>query len=164
LDANPGKEDQIPKGNAIDIENLTKKFGNFNAVSGLNLTAKKGEVLALLGHNGAGKTTTINMITGMLSPTEGDVFVEGQSIVGDVSKVRENLGLCQQHDVLYERLTVKEHLNMVCHIKSVPYDKIEKEIEEILNLTLMTRHQDKEVCELSGGMKRKLSLGMSLVD
>ena len=94
LSANPDGENNLPEPNAIDIENLTKKFGNFVAVEGLNLTARNGEVLALLGHNGAGKTTTINMITGMLSPSDGDVFVKGHSILGDVSKVRQDLGLC----------------------------------------------------------------------
>ena len=80
-----------------------------------------------------------------------------------MSAVRRDLGLCQQHDVLFDRLTVREHLHLVCDLKQVPFEDIEEEIKSILELTLMTRHQHKCSKDLSGGMRRKLSLGMSLV-
>ena len=116
-----------------------------------------------MGHNGAGKTTTIHMVTGVLGPTSGDVIINGTSIIDDVDKVRSDMGLCQQHDVLYERLTIQENLELACELKNVPRTQICSEVQEILDLTLLTRHRQKEVNMLSGGMKRKLSLGMSLV-
>ena len=118
----------------------------------------------MLGHNGAGKTTTIHMVTGVLAPTKGDVIINGTSVVENIDQVRSDMGLCQQHDVLYDRLTIQENLELACELKNVPYKNIESEVSEILDLTLLTRHKNKEVRQLSGGMKRKLSLGMSLVN
>jgi len=128
----------------IQIKNLTKVYGSLLAVDKMNLSCYKNEVLALLGHNGAGKTTTISMITGMQAPTSGDVIVKGNSIVDNVDQVRRDLGLCQQHDVLYENLKVREHLEMVCRLKDIPDKDMEEEVNSILELTLMVRHQDKE--------------------
>ena len=109
----------------IEIKGLTKIYGQMKAVEDLNLTCYKNEVLALLGHNGAGKTTTISMITGMQAPTAGDVLVNGNSIMNNVDQVRKDLGLCQQHDVLYENLQVREHLALVCRIKDIPSVEME---------------------------------------
>ena len=88
--------------------------------------------MAILGHNGAGKTTTINMVTGILGPDEGDVIVNGKSIVYEIDQVRKDLGLCQQHDVLYELLTVRENLELACELKDVPSTIVKQEIAEIL--------------------------------
>ena len=97
-------------------------------------------MVALLGHNGAGKTTTISMVTGVLTPTTGDVIVNGNSIVQDLDKVRTDLGLCQQHDVLAEKLTVRENLQLACELKDVPRSRVKEEIDWILELTLLSRH------------------------
>ena len=85
-------------------------FGKIKAVSDFNLSIAENEVISLLGHNGAGKTTTISMLTGLLKPTEGDAFIYGHSLVDDIDYVRKNMGLCQQFDVLFDELTVDEHL------------------------------------------------------
>ena len=103
------------------------------------------------------------MITGVLAPSSGDVIVNGYSVVKNLDLVRKDLGLCHQHDVLFDLLTVREHLEMTCELKDVAYASVTDEIEEILHLTLLKRHENKLVKELSGGMKRKLSLGLSLV-
>jgi ATP-binding cassette subfamily A (ABC1) protein 3 len=132
-------------------------------VDGLNLRINKNETVALLGHNGAGKTTAIDMLTGMLQPTEGDAIVNGRSVVNDLVDVRLDLGLCQQHDVLFDNLTVKEHLQLGCELKNVPTQEVADEIENILDLTMLFHHKDKLASELSGGMRRKLSLGMALI-
>jgi ATP-binding cassette subfamily A (ABC1) protein 3 len=142
---------------------LSKRFEKFTAVSDLSLSVRQNEVMAILGHNGAGKTTTINMVTGILGPDQGDVIVNGKSIVYEIDEVRKDLGLCQQHDVLYELLTVRENLELACELKDVPRECVEDEITEILKLTMLTDHSEKLISQLSGGMKRKLSLGMSIV-
>jgi ABC-type multidrug transport system ATPase subunit len=101
------------------MENLTKKFGDFTAVSNLKFSIREGEVFTFLGHNGAGKTTTIFMLTGMLDATSGDAKVYGYSILDNISVIQKNLGLCQQFDVLFETLTVWQHLWLVCELKNV---------------------------------------------
>ena len=146
--------------------NLTKKFGDLVACDNLNLSVgqfNKNEVLCLLGHNGAGKTTAINLLTGILEPTSGDVEIHGNFITQNLTAVRQDLGLCQQEDVLFDRLTVYEHLKLVCELKNVAKANVEQEITETLRCVMLEAHKNKEVNELSGGMKRKLSLGMSLV-
>ncbi len=79
----------------IQIRNLNKNFGDFKAVSELNLSIKQGEVFSLLGHNGAGKTTTIQMITGILKPSSGDATIYGHDLTSDIDGVRQSIGLCQ---------------------------------------------------------------------
>ena len=87
------------------------------AVDDLSLNIFKGQITALLGHNGAGKTTTISMLTGLFSPTDGSADVNGLSIISDMDAIRESLGLCPQHNVLFDRLTVKEHLDFFISLK-----------------------------------------------
>ena len=80
------------------------------AVDNVTFNAFEGEITALLGHNGAGKTTTMSMLTGLFSPTAGDAKINGYNIRGDMAKVRDSLGLCPQHNMLFPSLTVLEHL------------------------------------------------------
>lgn len=103
------------------------QFGDLKAVDSLSLSIKKDEIIALLGHNGAGKTTAIYMLTGMLMPTKGDAVLNGNSIVKDTDAVRRQLGLCQQHDVLYDQISVEEHLRLVMRIRTNKVDEVEEE-------------------------------------
>ena len=102
------------------MQGLTMRFGGFKAVDDLNLSVDKDEIICFLGHNGAGKTTAINMLTGMLNPTSGDALIFGKSLTKELSTVRKDIGLCQQFDVLFDFLTVEEHLKMVCDLKCIP--------------------------------------------
>lgn len=140
-------------------------FGEFRAVDEMTLSVKNDEIIALLGHNGAGKTTAIYMLTGMLMPSGGDAVINGNSIKRDTDAVRSSIGLCQQHDVLYDLVSVEEHLRLTMRIRTNRVDIADEaqKINEILRQTMMTEHRAKLVKELSGGMKRKLSLGMALI-
>ena len=91
--------------------------GSKVAVDGLTLNMYKGQITALLGHNGAGKTTTMSILTGLFPPTSGSAHVDGKSILTDMEAIRESLGLCPQHNVLFDRLTVKEHLEFFINLK-----------------------------------------------
>jgi ATP-binding cassette subfamily A (ABC1) protein 3 len=142
---------------------LTKKFGDFNAVDKLSISIKENEVFCLLGHNGAGKTTVLNMITGILKPSSGNAQIYGANLVNDIDSVRQSLGLCQQFDVLYEVLTVREHLQLVCELKNVPHHEVQNEITNTLSIVMLGEHEHKQAKQLSGGMKRKLSLAMALI-
>lgn len=93
------------------------KFGDFCAVDKMTISIKNNEIIALLGHNGAGKTTAIYMLTGMLMPTSGDAIISGNSIKRDTDEVRRSIGLCQQHDVLYDLVSVEEHLRLTMRIR-----------------------------------------------
>lgn len=84
-----------------------------------------------MGHNGAGKTTLINMLTGMITPSGGDATIYDHSLIKDIDKVRKSLGLCQQFDVLFEELTVRQHLKLACDLKDI--EETEKEIDEVLD-------------------------------
>jgi ABC-type multidrug transport system ATPase subunit len=107
-------------GDPITIDGLTKKFGDFTAVNNLKFSIREGEVFTFLGHNGAGKTTAIYMLTGMLKSSGGNATVYGHSVNKNIDIIQKNLGLCQQFDVLFETLTVTEHLNLVCELKNMP--------------------------------------------
>lgn len=154
---------------AIECCKLTKKFTsmfkneNKLAVSSIDLNIYHGEITCLLGHNGAGKTTTMNMITGMFAPTSGTIRVNGYDLIANTFSARKSMCLCPQHDPLYEELTVQQHLYLYACIKGFPLNQLDKEIEESLILTEMTEHCDKLPKELSGGMKRKLSLAIAVV-
>ena len=87
------------------------------AVDGLSLKIFKGQITALLGHNGAGKTTTISILTGLFPPSSGSAVIANKSILTDIDAIRESLGLCPQHNVLFDRLTVKEHLEFFVNLK-----------------------------------------------
>ena len=147
----------------IRIEGLVKKFGSFRAVDDLTLSIRAGEVFTILGHNGAGKTTTIYMLTGVLKPSGGNAYVYGADIVNNMHQVQQNLGLCQQFDVLFDMLTIRQHLVFACEIKNMPLEIIDRAVTETLREVMLTEHAEKRVKELSGGMKRKLSLAMAIV-
>ena len=91
--------------------------GSKVAVDGLSLNIYKGQITALLGHNGAGKTTTMSILTGLFPPSAGSAHINGKSILTDMEGIRESLGLCPQHNVLFDRLTVKEHLTFFINLK-----------------------------------------------
>jgi ABC-type glutathione transport system ATPase component len=100
------------EGRVLKIENLRKEFGNFTAVDDVSVNMYEGEIFALLGHNGAGKTTAISMVTGLIMPTQGEGSFRDVDLFGQMKKIRTTLGVCPQLDVLFEDLTVKEHLEM----------------------------------------------------
>ena len=113
----------------LSLVNITKNFDSLKAVDNFNCDLFGNEIFCLLGHNGAGKTTLINMISGILEPSEGDIFYKGQSIVTNKDYLFENIGICQQEDIFFGYLTVSEHLEFMCEIKGS-----KSNTEEIRNL------------------------------
>ncbi|CAI2385343.1 unnamed protein product [Moneuplotes crassus] len=147
----------------VKISNLKKKFEKFWAVDGLNSEMYEDQIFALLGHNGAGKTTTINMLCGMIAPTSGKASIYGYDITQDMKSLRKIMGYCPQHNILFPKLTVAEHLRIFSEFKGKPRSEITEEIEEILEDLNMIDKRDVLSMNLSGGYKRKLSLGIALV-
>lgn len=150
----------------IKIRRLRKEYGCFNkvvAVESVDLDIYEGEIMALLGHNGAGKTTMMSLITGMFSPTQGFILVEDKDINTALSHFRQSLGLCTQHNMYFPKLTVIEHLLFFGMLKGMSYSEAKECGVEILDLLNIKEKQNSEVHKLSGGMQRKLCLGISLI-
>lgn len=99
-------------GKLLTINDMRKEFGKFTAVNDVSMKMFEGEIFALLGHNGAGKTTTISMVTGLIMPTSGSGSFRNVDLFGQMRKIRTTLGVCPQLDVLFEDMTVREHLEM----------------------------------------------------
>ncbi|KAL2535052.1 ABC transporter A family member 1 [Abeliophyllum distichum] len=154
-------------GRCIQMRNLhkvyTTKKRNCCAVNSLQLTLYENQILALLGHNGAGKSTTISMLVGLLPPTSGDALVFGKNISTDMDEIRKSLGVCPQYDILFPELTVKEHLEIFANIKGVNQDYLENVVTEMAEEVGLADKVNTVVKALSGGMKRKLSLGIALI-
>ncbi|XP_055623835.1 phospholipid-transporting ATPase ABCA3-like [Toxorhynchites rutilus septentrionalis] len=146
----------------VRIRNLRKQFGRNVAVHGLNLNMFEGQITVLLGHNGAGKTTTMSMLTGMFSPSSGTALINGHDIRTDIAGVRRSLGLCPQHNVLFNEMTVSEHIRFFARLKGVKREHVTSEIEKYVRLLELTDKTNAQSHTLSGGMKRKLAVGVAL--
>lgn len=133
------------------VKNLYKKFGTKTAVNGVNLKMYNGQIYALLGHNGAGKTTTISMLTGLLEPTSGHAEAFGTSVFGDMEEVRKILGVCPQHDVLFDFLTPEDHLRLFCAFKGSDPNDVEREVNTMLEEIDLTGVRHQLAKTLSGG-------------
>ncbi|XP_073988191.1 phospholipid-transporting ATPase ABCA1-like isoform X9 [Rhodnius prolixus] len=151
----------------VIVNSLRKVFRNGKvAVNDISIKFYEGQITSFLGHNGAGKTTTISMLTGLFPPTSGTAVINGFDIRTDMNKVRNNLGLCPQHNVLFNRLTVEEHLwfyGMLRCGSSRKAEMIKNEIEEMLVDLGLPHKRDALSSTLSGGMQRKLSVAVAFI-
>ncbi|ANM63942.1 ABC2 homolog 4 [Arabidopsis thaliana] len=158
-------------GHAIVCDNLKKVYpcrdGNPQkmAVRGLSLAVPSGECFGMLGPNGAGKTSFINMMTGLMKPTSGAAFVHGLDICKDMDIVYTSIGVCPQHDLLWETLTGREHLLFYGRLKNLKGSDLDQAVEESLKSVNLFRGgvADKPAGKYSGGMKRRLSVAISLI-
>jgi len=144
----------------IETKNLTKKYNGFFAVKNLNLKIRKGEVFGFLGPNGAGKTTSIKMLTGILKPTKGEILINGKNVS---SMIKEKIGLCPQEIVIWDSLTCEENLRLIGEMYSIEKNVLNERTKKLLKDLLLTEKTKSLAGSLSGGMKRRLNLGMALV-
>ncbi|KAK5828319.1 hypothetical protein F5H01DRAFT_373825 [Linnemannia elongata] len=131
------------------------------AVKDLCLTLQEGKLLALLGQNGAGKSTTMNMLSGLTRSTGGDATFYGLSMNSEMAEIRSMMGVCPQHDILFDDLTAKEHIQLYAGLKNVPKEEIPRLTEERLKAVRLWNVKDKLSHTYSGGMKRRLSMVIS---
>lgn len=148
---------------AIDLNKLTKRFGDFTAIDNLTLTVKRGEIFGLLGPNGSGKTTTINMISGLSKPTSGVIRVLGYDILQDAKAVHAILGTVPQETALYEELSAWTNMTLHADLYRVPRSKRDKSIIDMLHLVGLLDRSKNRVSTFSGGMKRRLALARALL-
>uniref|UniRef100_A0A8C6ZDT4 ATP binding cassette subfamily A member 12 n=1 Tax=Nothoprocta perdicaria TaxID=30464 RepID=A0A8C6ZDT4_NOTPE len=149
----------------VSLNGITKIYGSKAAVENLSLNFYEGNITSLLGHNGAGKTTTISILTGLFPTSSGTIVVYGKDIQTDQEVIRKNMGVCMQHNVLFNYLTTKEHLLLYGYIKVPHWSKEElyHEVNRTLKETGLYGHRHKLTGSLSGGMKRKLSIAIALL-
>uniref|UniRef100_A0A452I392 P-type phospholipid transporter n=1 Tax=Gopherus agassizii TaxID=38772 RepID=A0A452I392_9SAUR len=158
----PEPPDLIP---GVCVQNLVKIFAGRTkpAVDGMNVTFYEGQITAFLGHNGAGKTTTMSILTGLFPPTSGTVLVGGKDIQIHMDSIRQSLGMCPQYNILFNHLTVAEHILFYAQLKGRSREEAVLEMEMILEDIGLPHKRNEEAQNLSGGMQRKLSVAIAFV-
>jgi ABC-2 type transport system ATP-binding protein len=149
--------------NAIEIDNIVRKFGQLVAVDGISFNVQKGENFGFLGPNGAGKTTTINILCTLLLPTSGKAYVNGHDVVKERRQVQRSIGLVFQDPTLDDYLTAEQNLLFHAYAYGVPRDVREKRMTELLELVQLSDRRKNRVATYSGGMKRRLELARGLL-
>ncbi len=148
---------------AIQVENLTKKFNGFTAVDGISFAVPEGELFGLLGPNGAGKTTTINMLSTLLRPTSGRARVAGFDLATARDNVRKSIGIVFQEPALDGKLTGRENLEFHAMMYNLDRETRRTRIAEVLELVELTDKAKTLVEKYSGGMKRRLEIARGLI-
>ena len=147
----------------IKVKNVTKKYGDFYAVRNINFEVKDNEIVGFLGRNGAGKSTTMNMITGFIEPTDGEIIVGNYSIDTNPKKVKSQIGYMPEGTPLYSDLTVKEFITYMAELREVPRKEIKKAVETAIERTGLTVVKNNLTRNLSRGYKQRVSLAGAIV-
>lgn len=147
----------------IEVKNVTKKYGNFVAVNNISFKIETGEIVGLLGPNGAGKSTTMNMITGYIEQTEGEIIVDGYDMLKKPKKAKKEIGYMPEGVPLYTDLTVKEFVNYMAEIKKVDKKSRKEQVEKIIEETGLAEVKGKLIKNLSRGYKQRTSMAGALV-
>ena len=147
----------------IKVKNVTKKYGNFIAVEDINFQIEEGEIIGLLGPNGAGKSTTMNMITGYIEPSEGEIIIGGHDILKNPNKAKAQIGYMPEGVPLYQDLTVKEFVSYMADLKKVSKTEKKEKVQEALEKTNLVEVSNKLIKNISRGYKQRVSLAGALV-
>ena len=147
----------------IEVKHVTKKYGKTIAVEDISFTIKEGEIVGLLGPNGAGKSTTMNILTGFIEQTEGDVIIDGYNMLKKPMKAKKEIGYMPEGVPLYTDLTVKEFVTYMAEIKKVDKKVKKEQVEKALNATGIQNVRNKLIKNLSRGYKQRVSMAGALV-
>ncbi|MBL6448273.1 ABC transporter ATP-binding protein [Fulvivirga sp. 29W222] len=148
---------------SIEVENLTKKFGEFTAVDNISFKVAKGEIFGFLGANGAGKTTAMRMLTGLSKPTSGQGTVAGFNVIRDHEKIKTRIGYMSQKFSLYEDLTVRQNIRLFGGIYGLSNQEIREKSETILHDLRLSEVSSKLVAALPLGWKQRLAFAISMI-
>lgn len=149
--------------NAVEIKNLTKKFGEKTAVNGISLEIRDGELFGLLGINGAGKTTTLRILSCLSKATSGEAFIYGKSVSKDTKEVRQMINISTQETAVAPNLTVRENLIFIAGIYGYSKSERIKKADNMINDFSLSEVSGKKAKLLSGGWQRRLSIAMALI-
>jgi lipooligosaccharide transport system ATP-binding protein len=155
---------EVPADVLVRARDLTKTFGDFTAVAGIDVDVRRGEAFGFLGPNGAGKSSTMRMIGCVSPPTGGELRVLGMDPRSDGPRIRARLGVVPQRDTLDEELTVRENLVVYARYFGIPKGRASAKADELLDFAQLTERAGSKVEPLSGGMKRRLTIARSLVN
>lgn len=147
----------------IEVKNITKKYGSVTAVDNISFKIEEGEIIGLLGPNGAGKSTTMNMITGYIEPTEGEILINGYDISKRPKKAKSQIGYMPEGVPLYSDLTVKEFVTYMSELKKVDRKTRKEKVEKIIEQTGLKDVENKLTRNLSRGYKQRVSMAGALV-
>lgn len=144
----------------IELKNVTKKYGNFKAVDNISFKIEKGEVVGFLGQNGAGKTTTMKMITGLIEPTNGEIFIDDEKIS---RKSRKHIGYMPENTPLYQELTVKEFIDYMAELKGLKRQERKQQVQKLMTDLGLADVENKLIRNISRGYKQRVSLSGALI-
>uniref|UniRef100_A0A8C0G7B1 P-type phospholipid transporter n=1 Tax=Chelonoidis abingdonii TaxID=106734 RepID=A0A8C0G7B1_CHEAB len=149
----------------VSIRNLVKIYHSSSkvAVNGLSLSFYEGQITSFLGHNGAGKTTTMSILSGLLPPSSGTAYILGRDICSEMDSIRKTMGMCPQHNVLFDILTVEEHIWFYGRLKGLSGEQVKEEVKQIIQDVGLPHKRREQTKNLSGGMQRKLSVAIAFV-
>ena len=147
----------------IEVKNLTKRYGKHLAVDDLSFTVEKGQIYGFLGPNGAGKSTTMNIMTGYLGATSGEILINGHDILREPQEAKKCIGYLPEQPPLYMEMTVWEYLNFAAELKKIPKDEVKKQIEKVVKLTRLEEVQDRLIHNLSKGYKQRVGLAQAIL-
>jgi ABC-2 type transport system ATP-binding protein len=148
---------------AVELRELSRSFGDIQAVESLSLEVQQGEIFGLVGPDGAGKTTTLRMLASILDPTAGDAWILGHHVVDDATAIHDSIGYMSQRFGLYPDLTVLENLNFYADLYGVSRRDRQERIDRLLGFSNMQPFGRRQAGKLSGGMKQKLGLSCALI-
>lgn len=147
----------------VEVKNLTKKYGKHIAVDGLSFTVEKGQIYGFLGPNGAGKSTTMNIMTGYLAPTEGEVVINGRDMIKEPEKAKQCIGYLPEIPPVYPDMTVREYLLFAAELKRIPKEERRQQIVEVMELTKVTEVSDRLIKNLSKGYRQRVGLAQAIL-
>ena len=147
----------------IEVRNLTKKYGNNTAVDNISFTVEPGKIYGFLGPNGAGKSTTMNIITGCLAPTDGEVFVNGHSMMDEPVEAKRAIGYLPETPPLYLDMTPAEYLRFVAEAKGVRRDKLAGEVADVMEATGVTEMASRLIRNLSKGYRQRVGIAQAMI-
>ncbi|BAI81000.1 ABC transporter, ATP-binding protein [Deferribacter desulfuricans SSM1] len=145
----------------IEVKNLKKRYGNFEALKGISFSVEKGEIVGFLGPNGAGKTTTMQIITGFISPSAGEVVIDGKKVDGFDIKFKKKIGYLPENNPIYNDLSVYDYLSFFANLKNLKNKK--DEIRRVINLTKIEDVINKKIDTLSKGYKQRVGLAQAIL-
>lgn len=147
----------------IEVKHLTKRYGDHLALDDISFTVEDGEIVGFLGPNGAGKSTTMNIITGYISSTEGEVLVDGIDVLDNPLEAKKKIGYLPEIPPLYVEMTVKEYLDFACDLKKVPAANKEETIDQVCKLARVSDVKGRLIRNLSKGYRQRVGLAMTLI-
>ena len=147
----------------IELENVTKNFGDFPAITGISFRVEPGEVLGFLGPNGAGKTTTMKIITGYMPPSSGKVTVAGYDIVSQSLVARRHIGYLPETVPLYTDMTVEEYLGFMGTIRGMTRDRIRTRVGDVIDICRLEEYQSSHISKLSKGFRQRVGIAQAIL-